>query len=196
MIQRLSFWWRYLLSRAPWDTGITPPEIVALVEHERLPPGRAIDLGCGTGTNVIYLAQHGWEALGVDYVAQPLLLAQHKAHRAGVEDRATFVFGDITRLAEIPIGGPFDMAMDIGCGHSLPLGALPRYAHDVAAIVRPGGTFMVYMFRRTPRRSIGLEPAEVEALFQPNFRLRWLDCGQDLAAEAGSAWYRFERVAS
>ena len=49
-----------------WDTGVTPPEVVEVFEGEDPPSGRALDLGCGTGTNVLYLARHGFEVVGVD----------------------------------------------------------------------------------------------------------------------------------
>ncbi|TEU17501.1 MAG: methyltransferase domain-containing protein, partial [Anaerolineales bacterium] len=62
-----SFDLRYLLGRPPWDTEVTPPEVVELIEGEGLSPGRALDLGCGTGTNCIYLVRHGWEVVGVDF---------------------------------------------------------------------------------------------------------------------------------
>ena len=60
-------WWNlvYRFGKTPWDTGITPPELRAVVESGQVPPGRALDLGCGTGTNVIYLARHGLEVVGV-----------------------------------------------------------------------------------------------------------------------------------
>jgi SAM-dependent methyltransferase len=194
MSQRLFFWVLYLMGRVPWDTGITPPEIVALIEHEQLPPGHAIDLGCGTGTNVIYLAQHDWQAVGIDYIARPINAARRKARRAGVGDRTRFLVGDIARLSSMDLGGPFDLAMDIGCGHSLPTGAQAAYADALARIVRPGGVFMLYMFRPTPGRPGGLEPEAVEELFAPAFRLVWTDLGEDTAAHSASAWYRLERV--
>jgi hypothetical protein len=55
-----------------WDTSITPPEVVAVIEGcTAIPSGSALDLGCGTGTNVIYLARHGWETLEVDFPRSP-----------------------------------------------------------------------------------------------------------------------------
>src|SRR4051794_30195356 len=64
---RLTYAISYRTGRAPWDTGVTPPEVVDLIEGATaLPRGRALDLGCGTGTNVRYLAEHRWEAAGVE----------------------------------------------------------------------------------------------------------------------------------
>ena len=68
---------------APWD-GPPRPELVALVEAgvltpARLAPGRAIDLGCGTGANVRYLARHGFETTGVDFSTVALQVARRRA---------------------------------------------------------------------------------------------------------------------
>ena len=50
-MRRLLFSIWYWLRRPPWDTGVTPPELVRFVSAHS--PGRALDLGCGTGTNVV-----------------------------------------------------------------------------------------------------------------------------------------------
>lgn len=80
-LRRWFFDLRYLRGRAPWDTGVTPPEVVDLIEGARLPPGRALDLGCGTGTNTIYLARHGWEVVGVDFSAVAIRRARRRGGR-------------------------------------------------------------------------------------------------------------------
>ncbi len=194
MIRRLFFGWRYLTGQTPWDTGITPPEIVRLIEDENLPAGRAIDLGCGTGTNVIYLAKHGWQATGIDFVASAISEAQRKARREGVAAATQFISGDVSRLDEMELDGPFDLAVDIGCGHGLLPQDQQRYARALGTIMRPGGVLMAYMFRPTPQWPRGLAPEAVEALFVPAFRLVWSNLGTDRSADQGSAWYRFERV--
>src|SRR5438270_4648330 len=86
--------WYWVPGRRRWDTGITPPELVRFVAVS--PPGRALDLGCGTGTNVVYLTQHGWDAVGVDFAARAVAKARERARRAGVA--STFFVGDVTRL--------------------------------------------------------------------------------------------------
>jgi hypothetical protein len=59
----------YLFGFKPWGSGVQPPELVSVVEgHESLVPGKALDLSCGTGTNCVYLAQHLWDATGIDFV--------------------------------------------------------------------------------------------------------------------------------
>ena len=65
MFRRIYFNLLYLFTRPPWDTGVSPPELYDFIENHE--PGRAIDIGCGTGTNVITLAQAGWQVTGVDF---------------------------------------------------------------------------------------------------------------------------------
>lgn len=190
-MQRLFFWARYLLGNAPWDTGITPPEITHLIEEERLPPGRALDLGCGTGTNAIYLARHGWQVTAIDYIPRPVGMARRKARQAGIAGRIEFIVGDITRLTAMGLSAGFDLAVDIGCGHSLPREKQSIYAQSLGLLLKPGGTLMLYMFRPVPGRSIGLEPEAVRELFEPIFSLTWSSLSEDASAGAGSAWYRF-----
>ncbi|GAB4469827.1 MAG: hypothetical protein Kow00124_05370 [Anaerolineae bacterium] len=194
MSRWFTFWQRYLTGNAPWDTGVTPPEITRLIEEEGLPPGRALDVGCGTGTNLIYLARHGWEGVGVDFVGRAIRLARRKARRAGVSDRTRFLVGDVRRLGKLDLRGPFDLAMDIGCAHSLPRPALLDYAATLARLVRPGGTYMLYAFRPRPGRPGGIEPDELDAIFAPHFRTVWNSLGKDASADVPSAWYRLERV--
>ena len=191
---KTQFWFRYLSGNVPWDSGITPPEIVALIERDGLPPGRAIDIGCGTGTNMIYLAKHGWEAVGVDFVGKAIRQARRKARQARVSHQTHFIHGDVTSLPPSDIGSSFDLAVDIGCCHSLPASKRPFYARSVRALVRPGGLFMLYAFRQSPERPDGLNDADVETLFSSHFTLNWVDFGEDLAADSKSAWYQFERT--
>ena len=127
----------YWLGQTPWDSGRTPPEIVGLVESGRIPPGRALDIGCGTGTNVIYLTQHGFEAAGIDISAQAIARAQAKIHAAGVSARVATA--NVLDPAHLPVSGPFDFVMDIGVMHQFAETDRLRYAATVAGLLRPGG---------------------------------------------------------
>src|SRR5712691_1731013 len=95
--------------RPPWDTGVTPPELERFVAAH--PPGRALDVGCGTGTNVVYLAQHGWTAVGVDFAGRAIAKARRRATEAGVASRCSFSTSATSR-AWISSREPFDLALD------------------------------------------------------------------------------------
>jgi cyclopropane fatty-acyl-phospholipid synthase-like methyltransferase len=186
-----SFDLRYLLGRPPWDTAVTPPELVELVEGGGLPPGRALDLGCGTGTNCIYLARHGWEVVGVDFSILAIRRARRKARWAGVDCR--FYRGDVTDL--VFLTDPFDLALDIGCLHSLPSEGWERYAAGVARLVLPGGLCLLYAFTSRPDRPTprGVAPEEVRSLFTPAFAVEREERGEDPSG-LRSAWYWLRRL--
>ena len=65
---------------------------------------RALDLGCGTGTDAVGLAQQGWDVVGVDFVAQAIAKAQ--VRRVEAKSSARFVVGDVTRLDKAGVEGP------------------------------------------------------------------------------------------
>ena len=99
----------------PWDTGVSPPELTEFIRSHA--PGRALDLGCGTGTNVITLAQHGWWVTGVDFAWRAIRVARRKARRSGVE--VELQVADVTRGDAV--SGPYDLVLDLGCFHNLML---------------------------------------------------------------------------
>ncbi|RME08132.1 MAG: class I SAM-dependent methyltransferase [Anaerolineae bacterium] len=139
----------------PWDTGVSPPELLQfLAQH---PPGRALDLGCGTGTNVITLAQHGWEAVGVDFAPRAIRRARRKARAAGVQ--AEFYVDDVTRLRQVT--PPFDLVLDIGCYHGLSEEEQERYLARLLEVLAPAGHFLLYVFFRPQEQSP--RPGVVEA---------------------------------
>ena len=182
---------RYLLGQAPWNTGVTPPEVKAFVKEHGASPGRALDLGCGTGKNAVYLARHGWEAVGVDISLIAILQARWRAFAA--DARCQFHQADVTDLHFLE--DPFDLALDIGCLHSLPLGDRESYAAEVARLTRPGGWYMLYAFTPRPPDSParGIAPEGVEALFSPAFRIARQEGGEDPTGPS-SAWYWLRRT--
>lgn len=187
MIRRLWFDLLYRFGRPRWDTGIVPPEVRRLVEEERLAPGRGIDLGCGTGTSAVYLAQHGWDVVGVDFSPKAIASARRRAADAGVSGKARFLVADVTALPDL--GAPFDLALDVGCLHSIPRSARARYATGVARALRHHATLMLYAFVRdnTP----GVRADEVAATFGGAFEMVTTETGVD--RDRSSAWYRLRR---
>src|SRR3990167_6337642 len=125
-VRRLAYGLWYLF-RPPWDTGIPAPELVRTIAGRA--PGRALDLGCGTGTNVRYLADHGWQAAGIDYAPGAIRKAWRKC--AGL-NHITLLVADVTRLAALDLPGPFDLALDMGCFPSLTDDGRQAYAAGLA----------------------------------------------------------------
>lgn len=157
----------YFFGLPIWDRGVPDEELVDLVEGDQhLPPGRALDIGCGTGTETIYLAAHGWKATGVDMVSRALIIARRKAAAAGVSPR--FVEADATRLQDFGVGGDYDLILDFGCFHTLPADERDAYVESVSRAAAPGATFLLVGFTRPPRVApmhAGLSTEEVRARF-------------------------------
>jgi SAM-dependent methyltransferase len=179
--------WYHLVYRAfyvarlrIWERRASPPDLIDLVEGSHaLAPGRALDLGCGTGTDSIYLARHGWDVTGVDMVPEALAIARRTAATSGVH--ANFVQGDVTRLADA-VQGMFDLLLDFGCLHTLPADQRPSYVDSVSAVANPGATFLLYGFARAPRLApmpAGISLDEVRQRFSRDWEI--------VGAERGSA---------
>ncbi|MDA2809821.1 class I SAM-dependent methyltransferase [Nocardiopsis sp. RSe5-2] len=135
----------YDAGRPPWDTGVTPPELVALVEGDGAPPpGRALELGCGTGTNAVYLARHGWEVTALDLVSDAVDAAREKAEAAGTPIR--LLYGDATRLDELDAPGPFDLFFDLSCYCGIPLHRRDAYADGLTRRAAPGALLLMFGF--------------------------------------------------
>ena len=82
LFQKIRFYLLYF-GTPPWDTGKSPPELYSFIHKN--PPGRALDLGCGTGTNIITLAKNNWDVTGVDYIPKAIHSARKKAVQTGVK---------------------------------------------------------------------------------------------------------------
>ena len=140
----------YRLGFTPWDGHPIATSLQSLVET--LTPGRALDVGCGTGDTSIYLAQRGWKVTGVDFVARAVEKARAKASAANVA--VDFREADATRLTAEGVGAGFDLIVDNGCLHGMSdddRGSYVREVTDAAArgarlllvAFTPGGSFAV-----------------------------------------------------
>jgi SAM-dependent methyltransferase len=127
----------------PWDTGVTPPELVALVEGPgAVPPGRALELGCGTGTNATYLARHGWDVVAVDLIEDAARQAREKVDAAGLAVRV--LCGDATRLDELAAAGPYDLFFDLSCYCGIPPHRRDDYAAGLTRRAAPGARLLMF----------------------------------------------------
>jgi SAM-dependent methyltransferase len=120
----------------PWDTGVPDPTLMELVQSNAIRPGRTLEVGCGTGTNAVYLAQHGFEVVGVDI--SPVAVEKARARAAGC-----CRFEAVDFLREAPPGGPFEFVFDRGCFHTFDEASeRERFARQVAALLVEDGVWL------------------------------------------------------
>jgi SAM-dependent methyltransferase len=153
MVQRMNpYRVLYRMGITPWERDSVPTPLVELGEQYPS-PGRALDIGCGTGRDAVYLAGRGWTVTGVDSVPRALDAARRRAGASGVS--VNWVRGDVTRLQTLGIGDGYELLVDRGCLHGLADGERERYAEGIAAVAAPASRLVMFAFQP---RSRGLGP--------------------------------------
>jgi cyclopropane fatty-acyl-phospholipid synthase-like methyltransferase len=187
MLQKLFFNLAYL-QKPVWDTGISPPELMEFIRTHN--PGRALDMGCGTGTNVITLAKHGWDVIGVDFIKRAINIAQKNAQQYGIE--AEFLVDDVTKLETIL--GEFDLILDMGCFHSLPPITRHAYIQKISLLLAEEGTFLLYTFIKENPDIAGPGITDVDIQYlQQNLHLITRSDGTERGFRP-SAWFNFQKT--
>jgi SAM-dependent methyltransferase len=124
--------------RPAWDTGRPSSNLKRVLEQKNLQPCRALELGCGTGVNAVYLAKQGFEVTAIDIAPTALKLAKDRATKAGVE--VEWIQGDV--LVPPPLED-FDLIFDRGCYHGVRRQGPSRYVEVVKKLCRPGGRVLI-----------------------------------------------------
>ena len=171
---------------APWEGG-PRSELVSLVESGRLDPTsmpRAIDLGCGSGANSVFLAEHGFDVTGVDFSPVALGKARALATEHGVT--ATFVQGDLTATHIPGADGPFQLLVDYGTLDDFKGAKRDAVAATIIRLAKPGATFLLWCFCAEPsdlplirfdgpsRLSGALPEREIARMFAKDFDIERL----------------------
>ena len=135
-LRRLKFNLWYLRKPA-WDSGITPPELFQFIQTH--PSGRAIDLGCGTVTNLITLAKTVWQVTGIDFASRAIQVAKKKLKKQNIN--AQLLVGDVTNFK---VDSQFELVLDIGCFHGVENKA--DYLTQLDKLLAPNGFWLMYGF--------------------------------------------------
>jgi SAM-dependent methyltransferase len=192
---------RYLTGVTPWDSGISPPELLEVVTGPAaLAPDNMLDIGCGTGTNCLTLAKLGWQTTGLDFAAPAIEMAQQKAIAAQDEiaragGSTHFIQADVTRWRLTPDATRFSLLLDLGCLNGIPHDERTGYASMVAGAAMPDALFLLYVHLPDPEneRIFGCTHEEVMALFSRAFTLERYELG--VAPQGGkSMWCWLRRI--
>jgi SAM-dependent methyltransferase len=175
----------------PWFSLRPSPWLLRAIREKQLRPrGALLDVGCGTGTNAIWLSRHGFRVSGVDVSPTAIAVASARSRRAGVAVDLRVASADRLPFKR----DSFDVALDTGCFHSIPLRLRNPYARELARVLRPEARFLLTWMPREVRTSLGPPHrpslAEVASVFEPWFvfdEVRWH------ASDTPEAWKVFEQ---
>ncbi len=129
--------------KIPWNIE-TPPDILQhMVKTEKIKPCKVVELGCGTGNYVIYLASMGFDATGVDFSNSAIETARSSASRTGVvcNFMVSDVLGDMAEVQDT-----FDFLYDWELLHHIFPPDRENYINNVYRLLRPGGRYLSVCF--------------------------------------------------
>ena len=137
------FWeerWSNVLREQGDQIARRPPNVHLTAEAENLRPGRALDAGCGHGSDTLWLAARGWQVTAVDFSTAALAHARSTAEALGtdVAERIDWVEGDLATWTPQP--GRYDL---VTCLYVHIAGSVEEMVRRMAAGVAPGGTLLL-----------------------------------------------------
>lgn len=126
-----------------WNTGTAMPELVNLVMSGRIAPGsRILDIGCGIGTESVFLASRGFAVSALDISPNAIERGRGLADVYGVS--VSWRVGDVLDLPYE--AGTFDVVTDRGCFHCLRDHERPGFSEQLARVLVPGGLYVLRCF--------------------------------------------------
>lgn len=130
---------RYKSGDLPWDIKRPDFNLVNSIKTFEIQPDRALDIGCGTGDNVIWLSMMGFEVTGIDISETAIAMAQKKADANKVS--ASFYVVDF--LSEKVPEKPYDFVFDRGCFHTFDRKKKrKKFAANVSKVLKPSGFWL------------------------------------------------------
>ena len=158
--------------RPGWDVGRPATELKKAVDGGTLVRGRAVVLGCGTGTNAIYLAGKGFDVTAIDIAPTALARAEKKALEAGVKVR--WLVADVLATPKLK---PFDVIFDRGCYHGVRRGNAKGYVETVRRLSHAGTQALILAGNANEARHYGpprVKEEEIRGDFSELFDFQWL----------------------
>jgi len=137
------FWeqlWSKTLREHAANVASRPITANLMAEAAHLPPGRALDAGCGHGADTLWLAAHGWHVTAVDFSAAALAHGRSMAEAAGgdIAERIDWIESDLSAWTAEP--GRYELVV---CLYVHVVGPVEEMVKRMANGVAPGGTLFL-----------------------------------------------------
>jgi ubiquinone/menaquinone biosynthesis C-methylase UbiE len=171
---------RYVTGDLPWNISRPDYNLINVVTTEKIKPGKALDIGCGTGDNAIWLVNQKFNVTGIDYSVNAIKMAKENARKNGFKN-IKFSVVDILK-DKIP-DGPYDFIFDRGCFHSFDL-AEERitYANKVAKTLKKDGLWLSLignyddgrLDQGPPKRTV----RDISNAVEPYFEIQYIRSGR------------------
>jgi len=131
---------RYKLGKTPWELERPDSNLIEMIKKENILPCKTLEIGCGTGSNAIWLAQNNFDVTGIDFSSLAIEKAKTKSRKKGVKIQF-FVEDFLEQDQEQEKGGPdFEFVFDRGCFHSFDKkDDRKAFAENVSFYLKQGG---------------------------------------------------------
>lgn len=194
-----TYQWATRWDQLPWAHA--EPTLFLAEICQRRAPGTALDIGCGAGTDSVYLAERGWDVTSLDFMPKALEFTQHRARDAGVD--VTCVEADVTAW-DPPRS--YDLVLDHGLLHNMDPVRHAAYRERVMKAIADDGDFVLLhwhpLYPGQPDGKVGptrVDRVDIKAFFAPELQERFFAAEEfeDLPEMVGrgmrQAYYWFRR---
>ncbi len=190
-------------SKLPWAHD-EPTLFLRDIVAQRGKPGKALDIGCGAGTDSLYLAGEGWDVTSLDFMPAALEMTCARATAAGLE--LTTIEADVTEWEPTD---KFDLVLDHGLLHNMNPDRYPLYRERVMQSVADEGEFVILHWLKRmpdePQSEIGptrVSREDIQKFFAPELKERFFAVEEiggltkSVGASMAQGYYWFKRASS
>lgn len=138
------FYQKSLPDKVFWDKA-PAPFFTRILDSNIIPPGKALDLGTGTGSKAIELTKRGFDVTAIDISPTAIKHSEAKARKEQVKIK--FIVTDVTDLSILG-NQKFDLILDWGCLHHIPQNKQKKYISGVKKLCKSGGHLILRSFSK------------------------------------------------